>query len=70
MKRDIRTIALLVVILFTGATLYYTTQSRLDDIDREILFLNRQLGDLQKDHKRLHRAFFRHKRNHQDSAFK
>ena len=51
MKRDIRTIALLVVILFTGATLYYTTQSRLDDIDREILFLNRQLGDLQKDHR-------------------
>tara|TARA_R110000824_G_scaffold1178_1_gene6312 strand:+ start:2111 stop:2314 length:204 start_codon:yes stop_codon:yes gene_type:complete len=59
MKLDIKTVIVLATLLFTGAGFYYTTQNRLDDLETDILFLNRQLGDVQKQAKRLNRLVLR-----------
>ena len=50
--------------LFIAAVFYYTTKTRLDDADRELLFLNRQLHDLKQQDKRLNRLIRRHKKEH------
>jgi len=60
MKLDIKTILALVVILFTSAGFYYNTISRLDDAEKEILFLHNQMGQLKKDNTRLNRTILRH----------
>ena len=62
MKLDIKTLVVLGTLLFAAAGFYYTTQNRLDEVETELLFLNRQLGDVQREAKRQNRLILRIKK--------
>ena len=64
MKIDFKIVTIVAIMLFIAAVFYYTTKTRLDDADRELLFLNRQLHDLKQQDKRLNRLIRRHKKEH------
>ena len=52
---DIKTLVFIVTTACIGAGFYYTTEARLESVEREILFLGRQVHALKDDNKRLNR---------------
>jgi len=64
MKLDFKTIMALATILFTCGGFYYSTQARLDSVEKELLFLQRQVGQMQKDVKRLSKVIVRHSKQY------
>ena len=64
MKLNFKTIIVLATILFTCGGFYYTTQTRLDAVEKELLFLQRQVGQMQKDIKRLDKVIVRHSKQY------
>ena len=58
-KIDIKTLILIITTTCIMAGFYYTTEARLDSVEREMLFLNRQIHTLKTDNKRLNRMIIR-----------
>ena len=52
---DIKSLVFIITTACIAAGYYYTTESRLDTAEKEISFLWRAVGSLQKDNKRLNR---------------
>jgi hypothetical protein len=52
---DIKTLIFIISVACAMAGFYYTTEARLDDVEREISFLQRQVHTLKSDNKRLNR---------------
>jgi len=52
---DIKTLIFIITTVCIAAGFYYTTEARLDAVEREILFLDRQIHALKVDNKRLNR---------------
>jgi len=56
---DIKTLVFIITTACIAAGYYYTTEARLDDVEREILFLGRQVHALKADNKRLNRLIIK-----------
>ena len=54
-KIDIKTLIMIVTLAAALGGFYYTTQVRLDVVEREILFLQRQVQALKNQDKRLNK---------------
>ena len=54
-KIDIKTLIMIVTLAAALGGFYYTTQARLDVVEREILFLQRQVQALKNQDKRLNK---------------
>jgi hypothetical protein len=52
---DIKTLIFIISTACIGAGFYYTTEARLESVEREILFLERQVHAIKADNKRLNR---------------
>ena len=61
---DIKTLIFIITTVCVAAGFYYSTESRLDSAEKEIKFLWRSVGELQKQNKRLNRLIInKHKGN-------
>jgi len=56
---DIKSLVFIITTACIAAGYYYKTESRLDDAEKEISFLWRSVGALQKDNKRLNRIIIK-----------
>ena len=60
MKLDLKTGIALATLLFTLSGFYYTTNSRLEEAEFEILRLQKQVGVLERANKRLNKKLNEH----------
>jgi hypothetical protein len=60
MKLDLKTGIALATLLFTLSGFYYTTNSRLEEAEFEILRLQKQVGVLERGNKRLNKKLNEH----------
>jgi len=59
---DIKTLIFIISTACLGAGFYYTTEARLDSVEREISFLQGQVRALKADTKRLNRLIINMKK--------
>jgi hypothetical protein len=52
---DIKSLVFIITTACIAAGYYYTTEARLESVEREILFLERQVHAIKTDNKRLNR---------------
>ena len=56
---DIKSLVFIITTACIAAGYYYKTEARLDEAEREISFLWRSVGALQKENKRLNKVIIR-----------
>ena len=67
---DIKALVFIITTACIAAGYYYTTEARLDVAEREISFLWRAVGTLQKDNKRLNRVIIKNFKKKGPSKYK